>query len=117
MATPGLVRTEDWAPAGRLARIAGRQVTVMIGHQAACSVRVTPIIDLNEELEATEVQLSARDEYTREPVLCRFARVLTYAAVLVEIIAADGPVDVFTPDLGGSVIHGASVNAAGATQE
>jgi hypothetical protein len=116
LATPGLVETPDIAPAGALARIKGRQVTTVIGHQAACTIRLTPIIDLNEELDPIEVAFPARTKYMREPVLCRFVRMLTYARVRVEVLDCDGPVEVFTPILGAEVDHLASVNAAGAVE-
>lgn len=116
-ATPGLVETPDIAPAGALARIKGRQVTALVGHQAACTILLTPIIDLNEELEGIAVAFPARTKYTREPVLCRFVRMLTYIRVRVEVMDSDGWVEVFTPILGAEVDHDASVNAAGATIE
>lgn len=111
-----LVETPNRAPAGPLGRVVGRLISVPITYDNACSIRVTPIIDENTELAPTIKSFAAPSTRMVGRVELGFFKVLTLIRTRVEVLTRNGPVDVHTAQLGGTVIAGARPNAAGATR-
>lgn len=112
-----LFRSVPYAPAGPDGRVVGRGCSVLIGFDAACRVRLTPLLDLNTLLTERAVTKAfvAPGRYVQRPIDCTFARVLTYFAIQVEVLERAGPVDVSNLTLRGRVkVSGSRLAAQGA---
>lgn len=111
-----LVETPNHAPVGPVGRFGGRFLSVPFTYDNAFSAKVTPIIDENTELPSTTKSFAAPSQRRVGRIELGFFRTLTLFRVRVELVTRNGPVDVQTPQLAGTVIAGARPNAAGATR-
>lgn len=97
---PLLVESVDVAPAGQSGLTTLRRVYVPIEYGAACSVKVTPITDFNEELNPRTVAYASPATRTRDVIEVPVAASVTVVRVRVEVITRAGYLEVYTPNVG-----------------
>ena len=97
--TPLFLETDDIAPAGPGARVLGRRIFVPIRYWSGCTIRVTPIIDLNQLLTSITQQFSTSATPKSGVVTVMLATHFTYVRVRIEVIARDGLVEIYGPSV------------------
>jgi hypothetical protein len=98
-ATGLVIETPDIAPLGELGRLRARLASLTLQYEAACTVRVTPIVDYDTELASVSQTLPAPGQVTRTTIPVRMMRALTVLRFRIEVTGGEGPVEIYTPVL------------------
>jgi len=104
---PALIETDDVTPAGPGGLFVGRRIYLPLRYVAACTVRVTPIIDFNQTLSATTRSFAAPASPTTATITAALAQTLTYIRVRIEVLSRTGPVEFYQPSIAGKALTGA----------
>lgn len=92
-----LIETPDIAPLGELGRLRARLVSLTFQRSAACTVRVTPIVDYYTALPSSSYAYDAPSEPTRATIQIRLLRALTVLRLRIEVVSAGGAIEFYTP--------------------
>lgn len=112
--TPLLVETGDEAPAGPGGRYLLRRAYVTIQYAGACTVKVTPITDFNNQQGATTRTYSSPATILEDTIEAHCAVTCTAVRVRVEVTGRAGVVKVETIAVAGVPIVSAASIVVGA---
>lgn len=103
---PLLVETEDVAPAGPTGTVLFRRIEQPVTYDAACSIRLTPLVDFMQTVTATTKTYTSPDQRTIDFADGFLAQVGTTIRVRTEVLTRNGPVELAAPLVAGQVKTG-----------
>lgn len=113
--TPLLIETPNIAPLGPQGRVRLRRIVVPIQYDAACTIRVTPIVDFNTTLPPATVSHSDPGERTRHLLQMKVLTACTTVRLKIEVVSRTGAVEVYRPSVFFSPLSGGTTMAMGGT--
>lgn len=103
---PLLIETEDVALAGPTGIALYRRIEQPVTYDAACSIRVTPIVDFMQTVTATEKTFTSPDVRTIDFADGFLAQVGTTIRVQTEVLTRNGPIELAAPLIAGQAKTG-----------
>ena len=97
--TPLLVETPDIAPQGPQGRLRLRRITVPIQLDAACTLRITPIVDYMKSFAPLIVSFGTPSRRERRVIQVKELGVCTVVRLRIEVLDREGLVEVYRPTL------------------
>lgn len=112
-ATTLVLETPDIAPLGPQGRLRLRRIAVPFQYAAGCTVRVTPIVDYNTELDPVTVTHTDPTEVTRHVIQAKMMTACTVVRLRIEVTALAGAVEFYRPSLFFAPLSGGTTMAMG----
>jgi hypothetical protein len=108
-------RSQPYAPAGPTAQTTFRRAYVPLAYEGSCALLLTPVVDFQLAQPPLAVSFGLPTNRQLRVVAVPIDKLGTYIAMLVQVTAATGRVEVFTPAYAHDPVTPAAMTPTGPT--